>query len=76
MFQVGSDKKTVGCVEECVIAAEELQTLGGLVKTDIRVVSESVAAINGQIEQLEGLFRNIDRLEGFVKQVLPSTFKN
>ncbi|VDK88883.1 unnamed protein product [Litomosoides sigmodontis] len=67
-LKVGSDKKTVGCVEECVIAAEELQTLGGLVKTDIRAVSESVAAISGQIEQLESLFQNIDRLEEFIKQ--------
>lgn len=76
MFQVGSDKETIGCVEECVIAAEELQTLGGLVRTDIRAVSDSVAAINEQIEQLESLFRNIDRLEEFVKQVLSSRFQS
>uniref|UniRef100_A0A0R3S4S8 WASH_WAHD domain-containing protein n=1 Tax=Elaeophora elaphi TaxID=1147741 RepID=A0A0R3S4S8_9BILA len=67
-LKVGSDKETINCVEECVIAAEELQTLGGLVKTDIRAVSNSVAVINEQIEQLENLFRNIDRLEEFVKQ--------
>uniref|UniRef100_A0A915Q6X0 Uncharacterized protein n=1 Tax=Setaria digitata TaxID=48799 RepID=A0A915Q6X0_9BILA len=68
-FKIGSDKKTIDCVEECVIAAEELQTLGGLVKTDIKAVSDSVATISEQIEQLEGLFRNIDRLEEFVKQI-------
>lgn len=73
-FQIASDKETIGCVEECVIAAEELQTLGGLVKTDIRAVSDSVTAINEQIEQLESLFRNIDLLEEFVKQV--SRFQN
>ncbi|VDK79806.1 unnamed protein product [Onchocerca ochengi] len=67
-LKVGSDKETISCVEECVIATEELQTLGGLVRTDIKAVCDSVTAINEQIEQLESLFRNIDHLEGFVKQ--------
>ncbi|CAG9536544.1 unnamed protein product [Cercopithifilaria johnstoni] len=71
--KVGSDKKTVGC--ECVIATEELQTLGGLVETDIRVVSESVAAINEQIEQLESLFRNIGRTKELIKQRLYTLYK-
>ncbi|MCP9262085.1 hypothetical protein DINM_005381 [Dirofilaria immitis] len=70
-LKVATDKETINCVEECVIAAEELQILGRLVRTDIKAVGDSVAAINEQIEQLERLFRNIDHLEEFVKQ-----FKN
>lgn len=69
MFQAACDKETVSCVEECVIASEELQTLGGLVRTDIKAVNDSVLAINGQIEQLELLFQKIDHLEKFVEQV-------
>ncbi|KAM3715737.1 Biogenesis of lysosome-related organelles complex 1 subunit [Dirofilaria immitis] len=67
-LKVATDKETINCVEECVIAAEELQILGRLVRTDIKAVGDSVAAINEQIEQLERLFRNIDHLEEFVKQ--------
>ncbi|EFO20886.1 hypothetical protein LOAG_07604 [Loa loa] len=67
-LKVGCDKETISCVEECVIATEELQTLGGLVRTDIKAVNDSVVAINEQIGQIESLFENIDRLEEFVKQ--------
>ncbi|VDM98089.1 unnamed protein product [Thelazia callipaeda] len=69
-LKVGSDKETLDCAEECVIAAEELKTLGELVKADIKAVADSLTTIKEQVDQLEKCFQTVDRLERFVKEVL------
>ncbi|VDK23329.1 unnamed protein product [Anisakis simplex] len=64
-----SDEASTSCVEECVVATEELRTLGEIVRSEIGVASETLTRIDDQLTQLSSLFRNIDQLAEFIVEV-------
>uniref|UniRef100_A0A0M3HN05 Uncharacterized protein n=1 Tax=Ascaris lumbricoides TaxID=6252 RepID=A0A0M3HN05_ASCLU len=64
-----ADEGTVSCVEECLVATEELHTLGELVRSEINVAGETLSRIDAQLQQLSSLFHNIDQLADYVAQV-------
>ncbi|KHN71053.1 hypothetical protein Tcan_02558 [Toxocara canis] len=63
-----ADGGTVSCVEECLVATEELNTLGELVRSEINVAGDAITRIDAQLQQLSSLFRNIDQLAEYIVQ--------